>query len=165
MKKTVIFFSVLTLLMLTATIAPVLALGPINAAEVGGNPNLSLLGDNVALDNPSGSRLTWDEDSKSHWLDASEAKGVMNNAVEADINTLLVMGAGTGEFENKWIYLSGENYGKTWDSPTDVPDRGSHGMFYWMLRFLGFPHSYALSIALTRAPNGFYLMVNHVGQK
>ena len=165
MKKALIAFLVLASFMISVMVTPAMALGPLNAAEVGNNPNLSILAGNPVLDNPSGSHVVWSEDSKSFWLDASEANGVMNNAIIADINTLFAMGASPYPFENKWIYLSGEYYGNTWNNPNDNPDRGTHGMFYWLLRALGFPHSYALNVALTRAPDGFYLKINHIGQQ
>jgi len=160
-KKVLVIVVALMALAMLAT--PVLAIGPENAAEVGNNPNLSILAGHPVLDNPSGSRIVWSEDSISLWLDASEANGVMNNAIIADISTLFAMGTSPYPFENKWIYLSGEHYGNTWNNPVDDPDSGAHGMFYWLLRFIGFPHSYALATALNRAPDGFYLKINHIG--
>ena len=164
MRKTAVVVLVFALSMMLATFAPALAIGPKNAAEIGNNPNLGILAGHPTLDNPSGSHIVWSEDGKSFWLVGSLAKGVITNAINADINTLITMGANPDEFENTWIYLSGEVYGNTWDNPDDSPDRGEHGMFYWMLRAIGFPHGYALTVALTRASDGFYLRLNHIGQ-
>ena len=163
MNRIAVLVSGFILLMILAAIAPAMAVGPTNAGEVGNNPNLSLNpSGQPTMDNPSGSRMVWGHDI-IFWLDASKADGVMNNAINADISTLLALSANPDDFNNVWIYLSGEHYGNTFNNPIDNPDVGSHGMFYWMLRGLGFPHPYALAIALDRAPDGFYFRMHDMG--
>jgi hypothetical protein len=154
---------IVAILVSAILVSPVMAIGPTNAGQVGNNPNLTLNPNGQpTMDNPSGSRRVWGHDIV-FWLDASKANGVINNAIIADISTLSALGKNPDEFNNMWIYLSGEHYGNTFNNPIDNPDVGSHGMFYWMLRGLGFPHSYALAVALDRAPDGFYFRMHDSG--
>ena len=163
MKKAILMAAV-ALMAAAILVTPVLAAGPTKAAEVGNNPNLGLNPEGEPyMDNPSGSRRAWDSNSIVFWLYASNAKGIMNNALVADISTLRALGTDSEELNNVWIYLSGEHYGNTFNNPIDNPDVGSHGMFYWMLRGLGFPHAYALAVALDRAPDGFYFRMHSLG--
>jgi hypothetical protein len=134
-------------------VTPAFAVGPAKSADK--NPNVSLNpGGNAVMDNPSGSRRNWGEDEIVFWLDASKANGVINNAINADIAILQDMAANPDAYDQKWIYLSGEHYGNMFMG---------HGMFYWVLRALGYSSADALAIALERAPDGFYLRSHDLG--
>jgi hypothetical protein len=145
---------ILACLFVVAMLAtPALAVGPAKSAEKNPNVSLNVAGEAV-MDNPSGSRIVWGEDEIFFWLDASKAKGVMNNAINADLATLQDMAANPDAYDQKWVYLSGEHYGNMFMG---------HGMFYWVLRALGYSSADALAIALDRAPNGFYLRSHDLG--
>ena len=155
--------------MLTA-VAPVLAIGPTKAAEVGNNPHLYVnpVNQKTALNSSNGDqspfdRITWYGNQIILYLNVSNNNGIINNAIIGDINTVNGMIANPDDFTNKWIYLSGENYGNSWNNSTDNPDVGSHGMFYWWIRSQGFSNEAALASIATRNPDGGLLKYNYVG--
>ena len=118
-------FSIITLAIL---VAPVMAMGPLKALEVGKNPNLDgfvpfgfVMLDDVGVAN----NIFWanarGEIMKGN--DISKGGGKMNNAIIADYATVEDMQANPATYENKWIYLSG----------TGGAQYGGHGMAYWVL--------------------------------
>jgi hypothetical protein len=165
MKRMKVLVPLLSLLMLLV-VPTVMALGPSQAAEVGNNPNLfdsTLV--TTALENPSDVRITWSISGKiNHWMNAEPAQGIMNN-VELVINSpskMLYFAQHQGDYENKWVYWSGEYAGGTWVSPM-APGEGPHGAIYWMHRSLGYSPEESLEIALER-PYGAYLRYHFVGE-
>jgi len=80
----------------------------------------------------------------------------MNDAIIANKDTVDAMNANPEDFENKWIYLSGENGGNEY---------GGHGMFYWWITSarVGFPPGQAADSILTRNPDGGFVKTNYVG--
>lgn len=165
MKKVAVLVLMFASLMISAVVAPVFAVGPWQAEEVGNNPKfgVNLLAGRVFLDTPSGDRIGWGDEVRSHYVNALHAEGIMNTAIDADINTFRAILANPAYFENKWIYLSGENSGN-WYNPT--PDNPSmrHGIFYWLLRSkqVGFTHAEAMA-TVADAPDGMYMMMNTLG--
>ncbi len=170
-KRAPVVVLTLALLITVSAVAPVLAIGPNKAADVGNNPNLVInpanqktylntpCGDKSALD-----RNTWYGNTIFLYLNASNNNGIINNAIIADINTVKGMISNPKDFSNKWIYLSGENNGNTYNNPTDSPDVGLHGMFYWWIRLgAGFSHEDALASIAARNPDGGLVKLNFVG--
>ena len=164
MKKAAVVVLALTLLMMYCTVAPVLAIGPSKAAEVGHNPNVGInpTTGKTYINTPnvkSGlDRVTWLDNQMFLYLNVSNVKGIMNNAVIADIDTVNGMNSNPEDYENKWIYLSGETEGNTY---------GGHGMFYWWITspLVGFPADQAAASILARNPDGGYVKTNYVGIK
>jgi hypothetical protein len=100
-----------------------MAIGPFQELEVGKNENLdgvpALL---VYNDNPSSNTILWSsKDTIMLSMIASKGQGRMNNAIIADISTLMVM-KNNPDYRNKWIYLSGESGPNLFMG---------HGMLYW----------------------------------
>ena len=81
----------------------------------------------------------------------------MNNAMIADINTVNGMNANPGDFENKWIYLSGESAGNTFNGRRYV-------LLVDQSPAVGFPADAVASI-LARNPDGGYVKLNYVGSQ
>ncbi len=161
MKKAAV--AVLALVFMLFTVAPVLAIGPTNAAQVGNNPNVFInpTTQKTSLNTPQGlksglDRITWLDNTNFHYMNVSNVKGIMNNAIIADINTVNGMNAHPEDYDNKWIYLSGENSGNTYNG---------HGMFYWWITSpqVGFPPDQAVESILARNPDGGYVKTNYVG--
>ncbi|MCW4053557.1 MAG: rhodanese-like domain-containing protein [Candidatus Bathyarchaeota archaeon] len=102
-------------------------IGPLRALIVGKNPKaygLAGLGV-VMLDDVGPNNIMW---ANAVGLivnnaDASKGGGRMNNAIEADHDTVVAMQADQTLYENKWVYLSGTG-GEQWNG---------HGMWYWMI--------------------------------
>ncbi len=161
-KVLVIAVLLLTVAMLAA---PVMAIGPNTAVEKGKNPNLSggpgPGGSTLAfLDTPSDTSILFitrqdNPDLIFFLMTASRGKGRMNNAIVASGANWMSIAQNPDDYANKWIYLSGESGGNTWDKPNDNPDVGSHGMLYWQLRAMGIPHTAAYEDALMH-PDGVY---------
>ena len=157
-KKVAVVVLALTLLAISCAVAPVLAIGPTKAAKVGHNPNVGInpTTQKTYLNTPnvkSGlDRITWLDNQMFLYKNVSNVKGMMNNAIIADINTVEGMVSNLGEYENKWIYLSGEN--------------GDHGMFYYWITssVVGFPADQAEASILARNPDGGYVKTNYVGR-
>lgn len=142
---------IMALLMTFAAVAPVLAIGPWEAVEVGNNPNLlTILG---ALKNDRGKAVgvvEWFEASgvwmKMSFFDTVSGQGKANNAITATISTVMqfyidfhaYMDGKPTVNENKWIILSPEGSGNQYQFP-DTPQThnlyllGSHGMIWWLL--------------------------------
>lgn len=121
-------------LLATPFIGTVMAIGPLRALEVGNNPNVDgfvALGV-VMLDDVGPNNIMWVNALGMiiSLPDARKGGGRMNNAIIADHDTVVDMQINPAAYDNKWVYLSGTG-GEQWDDPTDVPDKGSHGMFYW----------------------------------
>ncbi len=170
MTKSAAAILALAFLMTTIAVAPVFAGGPTQAANVGKNPNVFINPANLktALNTPNGDqsaldRITWYGNQIILYFNASNVNGLLNNALIADIDTVKAMNADPGQFDNKWIYLSGESSGNSYDDPNDVPDVGSHGMFYWWIRSQGFSHEAALASIAARNPDGGLAKFNYVG--
>ncbi len=160
MKKIIVLVFAFSFLITSCAVAPVLAIGPTKAAEVGNNPNVFInpVNQKTALNTPNGDhsaldRVTWFGNTVFLYLNVSNVKG-LNNAIIADISTVETMIADPSYFENKWIYLSGENSGNAFNG---------HGMFYWWIRANGFSDEQALASILARNPEGGYVKTNYVG--
>ena len=161
MKKAATAIAALTFLMMFTTITPALAVGPTRAAQVGNNPNVFInpVNQKTALNNPLGEkcaldRITWLSNTIFLYVNVSNVNG-LNNAIIADINTVNGMIANPSLYENKWIYLSGENAGNNYNG---------HGMFYWWIRSQGFSDEQALASILERNPDGGYVKTNYIGR-
>jgi hypothetical protein len=138
----------LTIFFVAMLAAPVMAVGPTKALDVGKNPNLEptisgYVGVINNRGNAGGSIITVLEESgvwvQWNWFSASAGKGKFNNAIEAgppDVPIFDIMAADSEAFsngeetllENKWIYMSPEGSGK--QGPPGSPFQ--HGMVYWM---------------------------------
>lgn len=161
MKKAATAIVALIFLMMFTAIAPALAVGPTRAALVGNNPNVFInrVNQKTALNTPLGEkcaldRITWLRNTIFLYINVSNVNG-LNNAIIADINTVNGMIANPSLYENKWIYLSGENAGFNYDG---------HGMFYWWIRSQGFSDERALASILERNPDGGYVKTNYIGR-
>ncbi len=161
MKKAATAIVALTFLMMFTAIAPALAVGPTRAALVGNNPNVFInpVNQKTALNTPRGEkcaldRITWLSNTIFLYINVSNVNG-LNNAIIADINTVNGMIANPSLYENKWIYLSGENAGNNYDG---------HGMFYWWIRSQGFSDEQALASILERNPDGGYVKTNYISR-
>ena len=181
MKKAVSIVFVLALIVIFPAIAPVMAIGPNQAFDVGNNPNLTF--DLEALENHRGAALgfvLWHESSLGYsgkwwWFDASEGGGKMNNAIDADIYTLSQYGLDETTWlsgnptvnENKWIFLSPEGSGNQFQFPDFPPYQayhllGSHGMIWWLF-YLGFGNSVTLAnFVAANYPDGIFWNYNFV---
>ncbi len=160
MNKATFLVLIFASLLMSAAVAPVLAVGPTNAAKVGNNPNVFVnpITQRTSLNNPSNDRcaldrITWLGNQIFLYLNVSNVKG-LNNAIIADIRIVEDMIDNPKYYENKWIYLSGENAGNMYNG---------HGMFYWWIRSLGFSDEQALASILARNPDGGYLKLNYAG--
>jgi hypothetical protein len=145
MKKIKFLVPVLLVLMLSAVAMPVLAIGPRKAAEVENNPNLTIGPSGVpVLDTPSGVHNLWQDSTGyfGHYVSASNAKGIINNAliVGTDV-TLSYLAAHTSELENRWLYFS-------------------HSWFTLFLYYSGVPDYEEVA---DRYPDGIYLLIVYVG--
>lgn len=124
------------IMLATSMVGTVMAIGPLKALEVGNNPKLGgspamsvvMIDDagpnNIAFMNFAGLIV--------NNADARKGEGRMNNAIIADIDIVFAIRADQTLYENKWVYLSGTE-GEQWDHPTDDPDKGTHGMWYWTI--------------------------------
>ncbi|KON31775.1 hypothetical protein AC477_03850 [miscellaneous Crenarchaeota group-1 archaeon SG8-32-1] len=147
-------FSIITLAIL---VAPVMAMGPLKALEVGKNPNLDgfvpfgfVMLDDVGVAN----NVFWFNGRGEIGLgnDVSKGGGKMNNAIIADYAIVLDMQANPEEYENKWIYLSG----------TGGEQYGGHGMAYWVLvNYFGPVAAAGLEAEYS---DGVFFKVNSVGK-
>jgi len=180
-KKAIVTVFVLALIMIFPAVAPVMAIGPDQAFDVGNNPNLAVvLG---LLQNDRGAAqgvVIWVESSKGYlgkweFFDASEGEGRMNNAINAGILTLIQGGLDENAYvsgnptvnENKWIFLSPEGSGYQFRFP-DTPTYheryllGYHGMIYWLF-YLSFGHTPTLADDVAAAhPDGIFWNYNFV---
>lgn len=163
MRKVAALVLALALLMMLGAVVPVLAIGPTKAAQVGHNPNVFINPSNqkTALNTPRGDksaldRITWLGNTVFLYMNVSNVKGIMNNAIIADKDTVDAMNANPENFDNKWIYLSGENNGNQHDG---------HGMFYWWITSpqVGFPEADAVASILARNPEGGFVKTNYAG--
>ncbi len=152
-RKVLFVFVALTALAMLAT--PVIAIGPLQALEVGNNKNLSSIVGTTGVENLRGSAdgsifAFWTGQVWVRWVfqDASQAKGLMNNAVIAQYS-----GAPSGmaayfetldseELDNKWIYLSG-------DGGANPGQFMGHGMLYWFI--FGITRLAGLTVAQAQA--------------
>jgi hypothetical protein len=144
-KKVKILIPALLVLILSALALPVMATGPQQAAEVGNNPNLTIgsSGEPV-LDTPSGIHNLWvdSEEYFGHYINASSAKGIMNNAVIVGTDvTLSYLLYHLSEYENRWIYFS-------------------YAYFYAFLYYTGVPN---YEEEAGRYPDGIYWHIVFVG--
>jgi len=162
---------VATLLTVAMLATPVMAIGPSKAAEVRKNPHLSYMpfpgGVMSFLDTPYDNSILWvtrteQPDFIFFLMTASKGQGKMNNAIIASGANWFNITSKPADYANKWIYLSGESGGNTWDNPFDDPDVGSHGMFYWQLRAMGMPNATAYEDALLH-PDGVYRQLVRTG--
>jgi len=173
MKKVKILIPGLLVMMLSAIAMPVMAIGPQQAAEVGNNPHLTYFvgtagAELTFLETPRDVSFLWinretQPDVIFYFITAAIGQGRMNNAIVASGANWLDIVLNPTNYLNKWIYLSAESGGNTWNAPADSPDRGSHGMLYWQLRALGFSHAMALEDAL-KHPYGVYRLHVRTGQ-
>ena len=160
-----ILMSTITLLAVTMMVTPVMAIGPLKALEVGKNPKLdgSFPMGFVMLDDVGPNNIFWLNGLGviMYGSDAVKGEGRMNNAIIANIDTLVEMQTNPPLYENKWIYLSGTD-GAQWDNPFDDPDKGSHGMAYWSFLTMFGP---VASVELEQEyANGVFYKTNKVGK-
>ncbi len=159
-KKTAVVLLVFALFLMTFAVAPVLALGPTNAFEVGNNPRLEVNPEGVEVVTQSNVVVEFIPTGRiNHFVNAkSSGEGIMNNVALAvkSPSDFAYLGAHASEFMNnhKWVFFSGElTEGGTW---------GGHGAFYWFLTRFGAPPEHALEMAM-EAPYGVYLRGHYVG--
>jgi hypothetical protein len=133
-------------------IAPTMAIGPFKALDVGKNKNLEARGPAVVnhRGGEGGGVIFWLMGSSGeHWVRwefqdaASQAKGLMNNAVIAEYSgpvlplparvaaLVAYINSLADEYENKWIYLSG-------DGATYPGQYIGHGMLWWFMYSITF---------------------------
>jgi hypothetical protein len=164
-KKAAVLVPTLALLMISAAVAPVMAIGPWQAKDVGKNPNLvTLLG---ALKNDRGKAVgvvEWfgaqDVLMKMSFFDTVSGQGKANNAINATISTvaqfftdfLAYMNGEPTVNENKWIILSPEGSGNQF---------GGHGMIWWLFNYT-FGNSATADLVASLYPNGVYWIYNFV---
>ena len=178
MKKTAVVTFVLALSMIVGAIAPVIAIGPEEAFNVGLNPNLWIGGGAVHNNRgAAGGNVLWYESSKGYsgkWemFDTASGQGKMNNAIIATINTLSQFSSDETAYlngqptvnENTWIFMSPEGSGNQFQFPSPNPlyALGPHGMIWWFF-YLGFGHSvpFANTVA-AEYPNGSFWQYNFV---
>lgn len=143
------FFLISAFLLIT----PVMAIGPFQALEVGNNENLDgVTGLLVFNDNPSGNTILWSSQGTIMLsMIASKDQGRMNNAIIANIGTLMVM-KNNPDYRNKWIYLSGESGPNLYMS---------HGMLYWFT--YGVFGEAAAQHDAAEHPDGVYLQLISAG--
>ena len=155
---------IMTLMAVAVLTAPVIAIGPEKAVEVGNNPNTDTFQSTWAIETPSHVRISWDPNGEIIlWRNANPNQGIMDN-VALVINNAMKMTyfkQYSAEFEGQWIYWSGEYAGGTWSSPL-VPGEGSHGAIYWLHRVYGFSPAESLEVAMER-PYGGYMRFHFVG--
>lgn len=167
--KILLLFTFFCLLFLAA---PVMAIGPWQAGEVGNNPNLSVSNGGLRDERgEAGGYIVWVQSTNGYWLkwlffDSSSGQGKMNSAIIADIATLAQSSADGLSYangqntvnENQWIYLSPDGSGTQYT----VPGLGTHGMVWWLF-YAGFGHSVATANdAASRYPNGAFWQYNFV---
>ena len=185
MKKATIVILGLTLLVLSAAVAPVMAIGPSGAVN-NENPNFSIdvidavhnwrggaVGQILWTPMPVGQPHTfW---SEMRLLDATSGGGKTKNAIAATRSTFAqwmadITAYGSGEptvNENKWIFLSPDGSG---NQDTFGPNGayGTHGMvWYWL--FISFytggyedPAALASAVAV-QFPKGLFWQYNFIG--
>jgi len=184
-KKAVLVLAV-ALLAVAMLATPVLAIGPYNAYEVGNNPNLKYLNGGTvnAKGNAGGSNVwAWSTTSgfwvRWKWLQPTDDKGIMNKAVMVTSMEDLELVV-TADYENKWIYLSGDDepgypnlYQFAFPPPSVPPTdpgfpmqfylwkQGSHGMLWWLF-FAAFKSVGAADSAATSFPYGALWMHNNI---
>ena len=148
MNKNFLGFSV-CLISTVLLITPVMAIGPFQALKVGNNENLiGVTGLLVYNDNPSDNTILWSSQGTIMLsMIASKGQGRMNNAIIADMATLLVM-KNNPDYRNKWIYLSGESGPNLYMG---------HGMLYWFT--LGVFGLAAAQNDAAEHPDGIYLQI------
>jgi hypothetical protein len=175
-----IFGIAVAFLIVTMLASPVMAIGPWQAIE--SNPNIDppLFG---GLRNDrgdaSGGNL-WAYSTTNHiWVqwkfrDGADVKGLMNNAVIAHTPADLSNYGGFGdtEYENKWIYLSGDGGSNPnqFRFPIDysfpnIPaptlyNLGEHGMLWWFF-FFAFKSPSAANDVAANYPNGAFFLYNN----
>jgi rhodanese-related sulfurtransferase len=129
--------------------------GPLKALIVGKNPKVDgvVLVAAPMLDDVGPNNIFWFnmEGKIIQGNDASKGGGKMNNAIMADFSIVLDMVANPEEYENKWIYLSGEN----------EPQQDDHGMFYWV--FVQYFGPDATAILEQEYSDGIFCKINSVG--
>ncbi len=154
-RKILVLVLAFALIMVTSAVGPVMALGPLHAAEVGHNPHLISPFPGIAFMEPGENTFSWVTPTGVIQRDvvASVGAGRMNNALIADHNDVLAMQAGSPVYSNKWIYLSGETSGNQYNG---------HGMFYWWLLPV-FGPTYSLIIT-GQHPGGVFFTMNSVGK-
>jgi hypothetical protein len=157
MKRKMILISVLALLMLAATVAPAMAIGPWQASDVGNNKNLfERYGGVVNSRGEASGSMVWAYSTTGgywvtwKWRDPEDAKGLMNNAIIVVTYADMVLYSGV-DYENKWIYLSGEGVGDQFMG---------HGWVYWLFFVLGGPA--AAASAAASFPRGALWMHNNI---
>jgi hypothetical protein len=149
--------SMIVIVLLAASIlaTPVLAIGPEQAAEVDNNPNLdSMFGGLINTRGEASGSNVWAYSTTNggywitwKWRDASDAKGLMNNALVPTTTTEMISYI-SSDYDNRWIFLSGK------------PATG-HGMLYrfWM----GFTLDASVASSMENLyPNGAFWMHNSI---
>lgn len=184
MKKGAVLILVSTLLMISATVVPVMAIGPFGALD---NDNSNFRIDAIgAVHNDCGKSevtIIWTPmplgEPQSFWseqrfVNASSGGGRVNNALAADLSTFSQWADDMEAYandeptvnENKWIFLSPDGSGYQYD----FGPYGTHGMlwfyFYISLRTAGLSGPVAAARATTAIanyPEGRFWQYNLIG--
>ena len=163
MKKIAVVVLALALFMMTSAVAPAIAIGPLKALDVGNNPKFrGNVADGVVEMGVAENTILWV--SPDGWIfhdaKATTGQGRMNNALIADISFLIALGVDMETYSNRWIFLSGDTSGNTWNHPFDNPDVGEHGMLYWFATFVFGPASGSRLVA--EHPDGIFATWHYV---
>ncbi len=165
MRKFAVVVLAVAILTMPFAVAPVMARGPVQAAEVGHNPNLT------GIPGAPFAQLEAGENTKM-WVNGlgfvsvdvpvTTGGGRMNNAIIADIGVLMTMLSDPPGVPNEWIFLSGETNGPKWNNPGDDPDAGAHGIMYWFAEF-AFGPGYGAYL-VQHHPDGVFIMQHDWGK-
>ena len=150
-RKILVISVALTFAAMLAT--PVFAIGPWQAFEVGNNKNLfQLYGGCGNWKGKASGSIVWASSATGDWViwKWSHSEGLMNNAIIVVTYADMVLYSGV-DYENKWIYLSGEGIG---------PQYLGHGWMYWLFYVMGGPAAAAAAAASN--PNGALWMHNTI---
>jgi hypothetical protein len=178
MKKATVPLLALASLMMFAAVAPVMAIGPEQAFDVGNNPNLWIGGGAIHNDHgEAGGNILWYKASSGYsgkWLlsDPTSGEGKMNDAIIATISIISQFAADQTAFlsgnptvnENKWIFLSPDGSGNQFAySSGPFAAYGSHGILWWLM-FFGPAQRNATQASTIAAnyPNGLFWNYNFV---
>jgi len=168
-KKAAVVVLAFALLMMFAAVAPVMAMGPLKAQDVGHNPNLSgAPGSGIAhLDGgKSGNTFMfinagpW-EGMIFHDCKTTTGNGRMNNAIVVTIAVMMDFTVHPELYYNEWMFFSGDNSGSQFNNPIDDPDVGPHGMLYWFAE-KAFGAGYGPAV-VAEHPDGVFVNWHFVG--
>lgn len=181
MKKSIILLSLVTFLTISAVvIAPATAIGPSQAAAVGNNPNLITQGPIVMnIKGEGDGSNTWHWAAMGHywgrmkWLSASQAEGLINNAIvavkpEGMSITAYIAVLGSRDYDSQWIYLGSDDISNPNQYAYPIgpfAQYGPHGMWWW-ITFMGAGANTAAeqiaTLTVSLDPDGTFFMHNDI---